>query len=178
MTNNLTTENPYRNTPHYEYPQDIPEQYADIVEELRNKVQDIRLTYIQKGNSNIQPDSGNAAAATLELDTGGIYSKKATSKRKPLNVPGQEGGPRLFFDPRIDRASFNSNYNQEHAEYKIFNAIAEDLERDNVSLDAEGILYLYTEKDMCSGCNVTCDDDFKARFPNIQVIIFYKQLYP
>jgi hypothetical protein len=178
LKKNLTTGNPYRNTPHYEDPQGIPDQYVDIVEELRNKVQNIRLTYIQKGNSNRQPDSGNAAAAKLELDTGGIYSKKATSKRKPLNVPGQEGGSRLFFDPRIDRASFNSNYNQEHAEYKIFNAIAEDLERDNVSLDAEGILYLYTEKDMCSGCNVTCDDDFKARFPNIQVIIFYKQLYP
>lgn len=112
------------------------------------------------------------------MDAGVIYSKKATSKKKPLNFPGQEGGAKLFFEPRIDRASFNSNYNEKHAEYKIFNALAEDLERDGVAWDAEGILYLYTEKDMCSGCNVTCDDDFKASFPNIQVIVFYKQPYP
>lgn len=177
MKQNLTTGNPSRYATHYEDPQDIPEQYADIVEELRNQVQGIRFTHIQKGDSTIQPDSGNAAAAKLELEMGEVYSKEASSKRKPLNVPGQEDGSRLFFDSRIDRASFNSNYNEQHAEYKLFNALAEDLERDDVSWDVEGILYIYTEKDMCSGCNVTCDE-FKVRFPNIETIIFYKRPYP
>jgi len=167
---NLTTGNPYRNTPHYEDPQDIPEKYADIVEELRTKAQEVRSIHIGK------PRLGNAAAAKLELETGRVYSKEATSKPDPLNIPGNEDGPKLFFEARIDRQK--SFYNEHHAEYKIFNALAEDLERDDVSLDIEGILYLYTERDMCSGCNITCDEDFKMRFPNIQVIIFYKQPYP
>lgn len=170
MTNNFTTENPYRNTPHYEYPQDIPEQYADIVEELRVQAQEVRSTHIKK------PRLGNAAAAKLELETSLVYSKEATSKRYPLNIPGQEDGPKLFFEQRIDRQK--SCYNEQHAEYKIFNALAEDLEREDVSLEVEGILYLYTERDMCSGCNITCDEDFNRRFPNIKVIIFYERPYP
>ncbi|MEG4294507.1 deaminase domain-containing protein [Microcoleus sp. C2C3] len=170
MTKNLTTGNPYRNTPHYEYPQDIPESDRDIAEELRTKTQEVRSIHI------IKTRSGNAAAAKLELEMGGVYSKEATSKRDPLNIPGEEDGPKLFFEPRLNRiASCN---NKEHAEYKLFNKLAEDLERDDLSLDAEGILYLYTERDMCSGCNITCDEDFKMRFPNIQVIIFYERPYP
>ena len=122
------------------------------------------------------PTGGNAAAAVLELAMGRVYSEEATSKKKPLNIPGEDNGPKLFFEPRLNRrASCN---NKEHAEYKIFNALAEHLERDDVSLEVEGILYLYTEREMCSGCYITCDEDFKMRFPNIQVIIFYKQPYP
>ncbi|MEG4440719.1 deaminase domain-containing protein [Microcoleus sp. AT9_B5] len=170
MKQNLTTGNPYRNTPHYEYPQEIPEPFADIVEELRTKVQNARSTHIKKAIS------GNVAVAKLELDRGGVYSQEATSKRDPLNIPGEEDGPKLFFEPRLNRIV--SCNNKEHAEYKLFNKIAEELERDDLSLDAEGILYLYTERDMCSGCNITCDEDFKMRFPNIQVIIFYERPYP
>ena len=177
MKQNLTTGNPSRNTPHYEDPQDIPEQYAEIVDELRNKVQNIRLTHIQKGDSNRKISLGNAAVVKLELATGEVYNLEATSKRDPLNTPGELDGPKLFFESRINRAS-PYNYNEQHAEYKLFNAVAQDLERDDVALDVEGILYLYTERDMCSGCNVTCDDDFKMRFPNIQTIIFYKRPYP
>jgi hypothetical protein len=167
---NLTTGNPYRNTPHYEYPQDIPDCHRDMVEELRTKAQDVRSIYIKK------PSLGNAAAAKLELETGRVYSQEATSKRDPLNIPGKEDGPKLFFEPRLNRIA--SCKNKEHAEYKLFNKLAEDLERDDISFDAEGILYLYTERDMCSGCNVTCDEDFKMRFPNIQVLIFYERPYP
>lgn len=123
-----------------------------------------------------KPRLGNAAAAKLELETGRVYSKEATSKPDPLNTPGKEDGPKLFFEERIDRQK--SFYNEHHAEYKIFNALAEDLERDDVSLEVEGILYLYTERDMCSGCNITCDEDFNMRFPNIKVIIFYERPYP
>jgi The BURPS668_1122 family of deaminases len=165
----MTNINNYRNTPHYEYPQDIPKCHADIVEELRTQAQDVRLTYIKK------PRLGNAAVAKLELEMGGVYSQEATSKRDPLNIPGKEDGPKLFFEPRLNRiASCN---NKEHAEYKLFNKLAENLERDDISFDAEGILYLYTERDMCSGCNITCDEDFKMRFPNIQVLIFYERPY-
>ncbi|WP_445246698.1 deaminase domain-containing protein [Microcoleus sp. OTE_8_concoct_300] len=170
MTKNLTTGNPSRNTPHYEYPQDIPDGHRDMVEELRTKAQDVRAFYIRK------PRLGNAAAAKLELETGLFYSKEATSKPDPLNIPGKEDGPKLFFEARIDRQK--SFYNEHHAEYKIFNALAEDLERDDVSLEVEGILYLYTERDMCSGCNITCDEDFNMRFQNIKVIIFYERPYP
>lgn len=170
VTKNLTTGNSYRNTPHYEYPQDIPDCHRDMVEELRTKAQDVPSIHIRK------PRLGNAAAAKLELETGRVYSKEATSKRDPLNIPGKEDGPKLFFEHRIDRQ--NSFSNEHHAEYKIFNALAEDLERDDVSLEVEGILYLYTERDMCSGCNITCDEDFNMRFPNIKVIIFYERPYP
>ena len=172
MKQNLTTGNPYRNTPHYEDPQDIPEKYADIVEELRTKAQEVRSIHIRK------PSSGNAAAAKLELETGRVYSKEATSKKKPLNIPGEDSGPKLFFEQRIDRAALYNNYNKEHAEYKIFNALAEELEGDSVPSEATGRLYLYTEMEMCSGCNTTCDEDFARLFPNIEVIIFYKEPYP
>ena len=171
MTNNLTTENPYRNTPHYEYPQDVPECNRDIVEELRTNAQEVRSTHIKN-------DSGNVAVAKLELPTGRVYRKEATSKKKPLNIPGENNGPKLLFGPRLDRASFNNNYNEKHAEYKLFNALAEDLEGDSVPSDATGRLYLYTEMEMCSGCNTTCDEDFGRLFTNIQVIIFYEEPYP
>ncbi|MEG4201564.1 deaminase domain-containing protein [Microcoleus sp. Pol12A5] len=175
MKQNLTTGNPYRNTHPYEDPQDIPEKYADIVEELRTKAQDIRLTHIQKGDSNRRKTSGNAAAVKLELATGKVYNREATSKKAPLNIPGEEDGPKQFFEPQLDRA--RGCFNEADAEYKLFNALAEDLEIDDVSLDVEGILYLYTERDMCSGCNVTCDE-FKMRFRNIQVLVEYNHLDP
>ena len=171
MNKNSTTGNPYRNTPHYEYAQDIPECYADIVEELRTKAQEVRSIYIKN-------DSGNTAAAKLELATGRVYRKEATSKKKPINIPGENNGSKLLFRPRIDRASFNNNYNEKHAEYKLFNALAEDLERDSVPSEATGRLYLYTEMNMCSGCCTSCDEDFARLYQNIEVIIFYKEPYP
>ena len=171
MKKNLTTGNPSRNTPHYEDPQDIPEQFADIVEALRTKAQDVRSIHIGK------PSGRNAAAAVLELAMGRVYSKEATSKKKPLNIPGQDNGPKLFFPERIDRAAVSENFNEKHAEYKIFNALAEDLERDSVPSEATGRLYLYTDLDMCSGCNTTCDEDFARLYPNIEVIIFYEEPY-
>ena len=172
MNKNSTTGNPYRNTPHYEYAQDIPECYADIVEELRTKAQEVRSLHIKKSSS------GNAAAAKLELAIGRVYSKEATSKKKPLNIPGEDNGPKLFFQQRIDRATLHNNYNKEHAEYKLFNALAEELEGDSVPSEATGRLYLYTEMDMCSGCCTSCDEDFARLYPNIEVIIFYKYPYP
>ncbi|MEG3899648.1 MULTISPECIES: hypothetical protein [unclassified Microcoleus] len=139
MNKNLTTGKPSRNTPHYEYPQDIPECYADIVEELRTQAQDVRSIHIGK------PSGRNAAAAKLELAMGRVYSEKATSKKKPLNIPGLDNGPKLCFPQRIDRAAASENYNEKHAEYKLFNALAAELERDSVPSEAIGRLYIYTE---------------------------------
>lgn len=182
MKQNLIIGNPNRTTPHYADPQyipeeyaDIPEEYADIVEELRTKAQEVRFIHIQKRDSNKKNVSGNAAVVKLDIPTGKVYNLEATSRRYPLNIPGEEDGPKQFFVPRWDRA--RGCWNEYDAEYKLFNALAQELERDDVSLDIEGILYLYTERDMCSGCNITCDEDFKMRFPNIQVIIFYKPPY-
>ena len=172
MKQNLTTGNPYRNARHYQYPQEIPDCHRDMVEELRTEAQDVRSSHIGK------PSSGNAAAAKLELAMGRVYSEKATSKRKPLNIPGLDNGPKLFFPARIDRAAVSETFNETHAEYKLFNALAGELERDSVPSEATGRLYIYTEMDMCSGCNTTCDEDFARLFPNLEVIIFYKEPYP
>ena len=172
MKQNLTTGNPYRNTPHYQYPQQIPDCHRDMVEELRTKAKDVRSRDIGK------PSGGNAAAAKLELAMGRVYSKEATSKKKPLNIPGQDNGPKLCFPERIDRAAVSENFNEKHAEYKLFNALAAELEGDSVPSEATGRLYLYTDLDMCSGCNTTCDEDFARWFPNIEVIIFYEEPYP
>ena len=143
-----------------------------MVEELRTKAKDVRSS-IHIG----KPSSGNAAAAKLELAMGRVYSEKATSKRKPLNIPGLDNGPKLFFPARIDRAAVSDTFNETHAEYKLFNALAQELERDSVPSEATGRLYLYTHLDMCSGCNTTCDEDFARSFPNIEVIIFYEEPY-
>ena len=173
MKQNLTPGNPYRKADHYQYPQDILDCHLDMVEELRTKAKDVRAS-IHIG----KPTSGNAAAAKLELAMGRVYSEEATSKRKPLNIPGLDNGPKLCFPERIDRAAASENYNEKHAEYKLFNALAAELERDSVPSDATGTLYLYTRLNMCSGCYTTCNEDFARWFPNIEVIIFYEEPYP
>lgn len=165
----------FLNSQSYQYPQDIPEQYLEIVEELRKQVQNIRLNSIPQRNvSRINP-RGNVAVAKLELATGKVYIQEATSKKYPLNIPGIEGGPKLFFESRLDR--YGRINNERHAEYKIFNGLAEDLEKDGVSRDVEGILYLYTERNTCSGCLIT-SEDFKQSFPYIKQVIFYQRPYP
>ena len=110
MKQNLTTGNPYRNTRHYQYPQEILDCHRDMVEELRTKAQKVRTDHIGK------PSGSNAAAAKLELAMGRVYSEEATSKRKPLNIPGQDNGPKLCFPERIDRAAASENFNEKHAE--------------------------------------------------------------
>ena len=140
MKQNLTTGNPYRNARHYQYPQEILDCHLDMVEELRTKAKDVRSRDIGR------PSGGNAAAAVLELAIGRVYSEQATSKKKPLNIPGQDNGPKLCFPERIDRAAASENYNEKHAEYKLFNALAAELERDSVPSEAIGRLYIYTER--------------------------------
>lgn len=164
------------NFKNYQYPEDIPEQYLEIVEELRQQVQNIRSKHLPPKKLSKNKYYGNAAIAKLELAAGNVYTKEATSKEEPLNIPEEEGGPKLFFEPRFDRVA--SLDNKAHAEYKIFNALAEDLEKDAVNSDVKGILYLYTERNMCSGCFITSEEDFKGRFPDIKKVVFYTRPYP
>jgi hypothetical protein len=91
VTKNLTTENPYRNTPHYEYPRDIPDCHRDMVEKLRTQAQDVRSTHIRKASS------GNVAVAKLELPTGRVYKKEATSKKKASEYSRQRQWAKVVF---------------------------------------------------------------------------------
>ncbi|MDB9312029.1 deaminase domain-containing protein [Spirulina sp. CS-785/01] len=63
-----------------------------------------------------------------------------------------------------------------NAEYKLLNALAEDLETNGYALDIEGTLYLYTEREMCTGCDRTLED-FQEKFPNLETVVFWKYLY-
>jgi len=165
---------------HYKYPEGIPTEYQTIADALRDEVQQVRQQYIPPRRSKISdPQSdGNVAVARLEISNPNqSCSFQATSKRKPINIPGEEGGPTLYFDPMLDRAILGQYYNRAHAEYKLFNAIAEKIKQSNLPDDVEGILYLYTERDTCSGCYST-GDNFNDMFPNIRVIIFYERPYP
>jgi len=156
----------------------IPAEYQTIAEALRAEVQQVREKYIPTKHKRIIP-KGNVAIARLEIFShpNQIYSFEATSKKSPLNIPGENGGPPQWFHPRLDKALQGEYYNDTHAEYKLFNAIAAKIQESNLPHNLEGILYLYTERDTCSGCYLT-GDEFNQRFPNIRVIIFYDRLYP
>ncbi|MBD2545690.1 deaminase domain-containing protein [Planktothricoides raciborskii] len=160
----------------------IPAEYQTIAEALRAQVQQVRQKHIPPRINKITavPESdGNVAVARLEIFSNPkqIYWFEATSKKSPLNIPGENGGPPQWFHPRLDKALQGEYYNDAHAEYKLFNAIAAKIQESNLPHDLEGILYLYTERDTCSGCYLT-GDEFNQRFPNIRVIIFYDRLYP
>lgn len=168
---------------HYQYGnQGIPAEYQKIAEALRVQVQQVRQKHIPPRRNKIAavPESdGNVAVAWLEIfsNPNQSYSFEATSKKFPLNIPGENDGPPPWFHPRLDKALLGDCYNDAHAEYKLFNAIAAKIQESNLPHDVDGILYLYTERDTCSGCYLT-GDEFNQRFPNIKVIIFYDRLYP
>lgn len=75
-------------------------------------------------------------------------------------------------EPHYDTVGYPPYLNEAHAEYKVFNALTQALSEDELTLDVKGILYLYTERDMCPGCVISCEQDFKGNFPNIKIIIF------
>jgi hypothetical protein len=164
---------------HYQYGnQGIPAEYQTIAEALRAQVQQVREKYIPAKQKRIIP-KGNVAVARLEIfsNPNQSYSFEATSKESPMDIPGENDGPPLWFYPRLDRALQGEYYNDAHAEYKLLNAIAAKIQESNLPHDVDGILYLYTERDTCSGCYLT-GDEFNQRFPNIKVIIFSDRLYP
>lgn len=162
---------------HYQYANEgIPAEYKTIAKALRAQVRQVRQKYIPTNQKSIVP-KGNVAVARLEIfsNLNQSYSFEATSKKYPIDIPGKQDGPPLLFEPIRDL--LGECYNETHAEYKLFNAIAEKIQESNLSDDVNGCLYLYTEKDTCYGYYVT-GDEFNRKFPNIRLIIFYERLYP
>ncbi|GJD15627.1 hypothetical protein RIVM261_005830 [Rivularia sp. IAM M-261] len=155
-------------TTYYQGDINLPGELIQVKATLKAKAQQVRSQYIRRG----KPTSGNVAVAKLIISNNKIYEKEATSKAEPLNIPGQEGGPIKYFEPHYDTVGYPPYLNEAHAEYKVFNALTQALSEDELTLDVEGILYLYSERDMCPGCFISCEQDFKGNFPNIQIIIF------
>ena len=162
---------------HYQYANEgIPSEYQTIAEALRALVRQVRQKYIPSSQKRTWP-KGNVAVARLDIfsNPNQSYLFEATSKKYPMDIPGKQDGPTLLFDPMFDL--LGECYNDTHAEYKVFNASAEKIQESNLPDDVNGCLYIYTEKDTCSGCCLT-GDEFNRKFPNIRVIIFYDRLYP
>lgn len=108
----------------------------------------------------------------LVLSTGESYEIEATSKAEPLSIPGREGGPQKYYEPHDDTVGDPPYPNEAHAEYKVFNALTQALEQNECTLYVEGTLYLYSERDMCPGCMISCEQDFQGRFPSVKIFVF------
>jgi hypothetical protein len=145
-----------------------PPGFIRGVSSVKATAKQIRLQYIRRG----KPTSGNVAVSKLVLCTGKSYEPKATSKAEPLNIPGQEGGLKKYYEPHYDVVGNPPYPNEAHAEYKVFNALTQALLEDGLTENVEGILYLYTERDMCSGCVISCEEDFQGKFPKIKIVVF------
>lgn len=146
----------------------VPEELVQVKAALKAKAQQVRLQYIRQGKAT----SGNVAVSKLIILNGKSYEKEATSKTQPLNIPGREGGLKKYYEPHDDTVGYPPYPNEAHAEYKVFNALTQALLEDELILFVEGTLYLYTERSMCPGCIITCEQDFKGNFPNIEIIVF------
>lgn len=140
-------------------------------DDLRTRASLIREVYLQKpiGKSNV-------ALADVYLFNDISFCVGATSRggRKspiPQPKPRSEEG---YFEPSCD--SRTGRVMNTDAEYKVLSAIAETLD---VSYDGEigGNLYLYTELQPCLSCNDVIWQ-FKEKFPNISVHIFWDIPYP
>jgi hypothetical protein len=108
------------------------------------------------------------------LDNGVIFGIGATSRAKsPITIPlsKSQGGQ---FEPIID--SYSGRIMDTDAEYKALSAIAETLEKIFNSLK-EGKLYLYTEREPCESCQGIIEQ-FKNKFPKIEIIVFWDYPYP
>jgi The BURPS668_1122 family of deaminases len=139
-------------------------------EDLRTRASLIRAVYLKKLTGS------NVALADVYLFNDTSFWKGATSKGGgkspiPQPKPKSEGG---YFEPSRD--SWTGRLMDTDAEYKVLSAIAETLD---VSYDGEiwGNLYLYTELQPCQSCNDIIRQ-FKKKFPNISVHIFWDIPYP
>lgn len=159
------------NTTYYPAYIDLPEELIQIKATLKVKAQQVRWQYIRRG----KPTSGNVVVSKLALSTDNIYELVATSKASPLNILGQEGRPNKYYEPHYDTVGDPPYPNEAHAEYKVFNALTQAIEEDGLTEDVEGTLYIYniyTERDMWSGCVISCEQDFQGKFPKIKIIVF------
>ncbi|HEY1755561.1 MAG TPA: deaminase domain-containing protein [Bryobacteraceae bacterium] len=85
-------------------------------------------------------------------------------------TPKSAGG---HFEPSVDPVS--GRVMNTDPEYKILDAIATDL--GPYGTDVRGTLYLYSEMDLCESCFGVMDQ-FKAKFPNIEVHVITDHPYP
>ena len=117
---------------------------------------------------------GNVSIIELYMKTGIIFGIGATSRAKsPVSIPQpkSEGGQ---FEPIID--SYSNRLMDTDAEYKALSAIADTLDMSYDSL-VEGVLYLYTERKPCESCQGVVKQ-FKEKYPNIEIKIFWDYPYP
>ncbi|MGK7883821.1 MAG: deaminase domain-containing protein [Crocosphaera sp.] len=117
---------------------------------------------------------GNISIIELHLKTGAIFGIGATSRAKsPVSIPQpkSEGGQ---FEPIID--SYSNRLMDTDAEYKALSAIADTLDMSYDFL-LEGVLYLYTERQPCDSCQGVVKQ-FKEKYPNIEIKIFWDYPYP
>lgn len=169
--------------------------YAQIVARLQAKASQVRFDYIIKpklrpGQSVADRPNlatrGNVAVAELLLANDKKFEAVATSKREPVDMPGTHFGPARIFEPHEDWSKQNHRgqykLNITDPEYKIYNIFASQLRSYSEQMQTEhsdvtGRLYLYTERSMCSGCQVSTQD-FEKMFPNINLFVFWSQTYP
>lgn len=157
-----------------------------ILAELKTRAQEVRLKYIQKGNPNQRRQMGNVAVARLILSSGDIYQLEATSKTNPMNRPvdnpkaltSKDGkpytGPKKHFSVYRDQDHPEKPLNNTHAEYKLFNAFVDILEVAELGRDITGTFYLYTEREMCTGCEQVSEafqEYFKNQYQDITVYV-------
>lgn len=110
----------------------------------------------------------------LHLTTGVILGIGATSRAKsPVSIPKakSQGGQ---CEPIID--SYSNRLMDTDAEYKALSAIADTLDMSSDSL-VEVVLYLYTERKPCESCQGVVKQ-FKEKYPNIKIKIFWDYPYP
>lgn len=132
----------------------------------------IRDKYLKKriGKSNV-------AIANVYLSNDDIsFCTGATSRGKPKSpipqpLPKSQGGQ---FEPSID--SYSGRLMDTDAEYKVLSVIAETLEM-FYDLEIEGNLYLYSELQPCESCKSILRQ-FKEKFPNIIINLFWDYRYP
>lgn len=172
----------------YQDSADVPDEYKKMTAKLKKRAQEVRLEYIQRGKPNRRKTTGNVAVAHLMISNGEIIRKEATSKKKPMNRPTNEQmpegytGPRQHFEPYPNPSQAGTPLNIEHAEYKVFNALADTKRLGEVSLgeDVEGSLILYTEKKMCPACEKVALDvslNFQSKFRELKLIVIWTSPY-
>lgn len=140
-------------------------------ENLQKNARLIREQYLKKpmGSSNV------AYAEVHLIDKmllcGGATSKGGKKSPIPQPQPKSLGGQ---FEPALD--SRTRRIMDTDAEYKVLSALAETLEN-AYDLKVQGTLYLYTELQPCESCQSVINQ-FKAKFPNISIELFWDYPYP
>ena len=170
----------------YQDPVNVPDEYLQIVTQLKRQAQDVRFEYIQKRNANRRRTTGNVAVAQLVILGQDIVHKAATSKKDPMNRPLNDNrsddytGPKQHFHPYPNPAQRNAPLNIEHAEYKVLNALADVINSLEIVEEATAEVLLYTEKKMCPACRLVALDfeaSINEKFKDVKIVIVWTYPY-